>query len=71
MPRTSQSTLFIFQVIKLPLYQAAGKILINTEGRSKLSFFQGLSCLLQAIAKISTVYKFHVGRGAADRRWQF
>ena len=37
MPRTSQSTFFIFQVIKLPLYWAAGNTLINTIGRSKLS----------------------------------
>ena len=38
MPCTSQSILFIFQVVKLPLCQAAGNTLINSKGRSKLSF---------------------------------
>ena len=39
MPCASQSALFIFQVVKLPLCQAAGNTLINTIGRSKLSYF--------------------------------
>ena len=37
MPGTSQSTVFIFQSVKLHLCQAAGNTLINTEGKSKLS----------------------------------
>ena len=48
MPCTSQSTMFIFQVVKLLLYQAAGNTLINTEGTSKLSYsrtsFSATSC---------------------------
>ena len=37
----------------------------------KAFIFQGLPCLLQAVTKISTVHKFHKGRVAADRHWQF
>ena len=37
MPCTLQSTFFIFQVLKLALYRAAGNTLINNEGRSEIS----------------------------------
>ena len=70
MPRTSQSTLFIFQIVKLPFYRAAGNTLINTE-EGQCFHIQGLSFILQTVTKISAVYKFHKGRVAADRRWQF
>ena len=38
MPCTLQSTLFIFQVVKLHFYRAAGNTLINTVGTSKFSY---------------------------------
>ena len=37
----------------------------------KAFIYQGLPCLLQAVTKISTVYKFYKGCSAANRHWQF
>ena len=65
MPGTSQSTSFIFEVVKLPLCQAAGNTLINTLGRSKLSHFKDL-LICYRLLKNSTVYKFHKGHVATD-----
>ena len=59
MPGTSQSTLYIFHVVKLPLCQAAGNTL-------KAFIFQGLPCLLQDITKMNTVYKLYKGHIATD-----
>ena len=46
-PATSQCTLFIFQVVKLPLCQAAVDTFICTKGRSKLPYFMDRCGLLQ------------------------
>ena len=46
MPGTAQSTLLIFQVVNLPICQAAGNTLINSEGRSKLPYFKDCYRLL-------------------------
>ena len=63
--------IYISSLKTVPLCEAAENTLINTHGMSKLSFLQGLPCLLQAVTKISRVYKFHKGRVGTDRRWQF
>ena len=44
MPGISQSTLFIFQIVNLPLCQAAANTLINTGGSQ--SFRISRTCLL-------------------------
>ena len=67
MPCTSQSMLFIFQVVKLPLYQAAGNTLIKTEGRSKLSYswtsFSATGCYKYKYS-IQISYRSHYSQSA-------
>ena len=56
---------------KTILCQAAENTLINTTRKVKAFIFQGLPSLLQAVTKISTLYKFLKSRSEPDRRWQF